>query len=257
MKILIIEDEPLSVLRLTELIKEIEPNVQIVFTIDSVEAGVAYFNNPPAVWPELIFMDIELGDGLSFDIFREIHIGIPVVFITAYRDHALSSFKMNSVDYLLKPLRKEELERAVQKYKRYYVQEKVNTEPDIPSLLKNIKGPGFRENKQRFLAKTGTRLISVPADQIAYFYTRDKSQYLKTNKAQDFIIDKSMDEIEESVDTRIFFRANRQFIINYRNIEKVHSWFSGKLKLQMDPESYEEIIVSRLRAGEFKRWLGE
>ncbi|HYE54344.1 MAG TPA: LytTR family DNA-binding domain-containing protein [Chitinophagaceae bacterium] len=253
MRVLIIEDEPIAVQRLTTMLREIDREIQVTGVIESVEAGIAYFKEPEQL--DLVFMDIELGDGQSFKIVEQAQIDVPIIFITAYSQHTLKAFKLNSIDYLLKPLNSHELTQAILKYRKLHAQPKKPA--DLAALLKDLQGGRQRELKERFLARTGTRLISASIDQIAYFYTKDKLQYIKTVKNEDLVIDKRLDEIENEVDGRLFFRANRQFIVNYNNIDKVHAWFSGKLKVQVNPAAYEDIIVSRLRAAEFKKWLGE
>jgi len=253
MKVLIIEDEAIAAQRLVAMLREIDRDITVLSVIDSVEAGIAYFNKLEK--PELIFMDIELGDGQSFQLFDHVTVESPIVFTTAYQEHTLKAFKLNSVDYLLKPINKNELTQAILKYKKIHTSQV--TPPEVISLIKSMQAENVSISKERFLARLGTRLISTATDQIAYFYTKDKLQYIKTVKNEDLIIDKALDDIEEQVDKKLFFRANRQFIINYRNIERVHAWFSGKLKVQVTPLSYEDIIVSRLKAAEFKKWLGE
>jgi DNA-binding LytR/AlgR family response regulator len=253
MKVLIIEDEEIAATRLVDMLREYDRSIEVLKILDSVESSVEYLEAEPAV--DLIFMDIELGDGRSFSIFEEVEIETPVIFITAYQEHALTAFKQNSIDYLLKPLHRSELEVAISKYKKYH-NSYVPINKEFIEILKEKKTSGFQP-KKRFLAKLGTRLISIPVESIAYFYTKEKFQYVKTILDEDLIIDKPLDEIEGELDSDDFFRANRQFILNYKNIEKVHAWFSGKLKVQVKPQSYEEIIISRLRANDFKKWLGE
>jgi two-component system, LytTR family, response regulator LytT len=255
MKVLIIEDESIAVQRLTEMLHAIDPAIDIVNTIDGVDASVRFLEKLPEL--DLVFMDIELGDGQSFDIFEKIKIDAPVIFITAYQEHTLKAFKQNSVDYLLKPLNRAELESAITKYKRIHGEPKLQLQASIVDYLKVAKINGMSPHRQRFLAKAGTRLISTPVENIAYFYTKDRFQYIKTMTNQDLLIDKRLDDIEAEVEAARFFRANRQFILNYKNIEKVHAWFSGKLKVQVSPMPYEDIIVSRLKAADFKKWLGE
>ncbi len=255
MKVLIIEDEVIAVQRLSEMLREMDREIEVVHVADSVDAAVSYLTDAAA--PDLIFMDIELGDGQSFDIFSQVEIESPVIFITAYQEHALKAFKQNSIDYLLKPLSRPELEAALAKYKRIHGTPRMNLQENIADFLRSATAAPIPVRRTRFLAKAGTRLISAPIESIAYFYTRDKYQYIKTVSNEDLIIDKRLDEIEAEVDQKNFFRANRQFILNYKNIEKVHAWFSGKLKVQVQPAPYEEIIVSRLKATDFKKWLGE
>ncbi len=253
MKVLVIEDEQIAASRLVEMLRDLDRDIEVVKILDSVESSIEFFDSDPSV--DLVFMDIELGDGRSFDIFEEVEIETPIIFITAYQEHALTAFKQNSIDYLLKPLHRAELETAINKYKKYH-SKPVTIDKNLLEILKGNKTvePSV---KKRFLAKLGTRLISIPVENIAYFYTKEKFQYIKTIQDEDLIIDKPLDDIESELDKDSFFRANRQFILNYNNIEKVHAWFSGKLKVQVQPVSYEEIIISRLKATDFKKWLGE
>lgn len=254
MKVLIVEDEPIAAQRLTDMLLELVEGVQVVQVVDSVETCVALLKKDTDL--DLIFMDIELGDGRSLDIFDKVRIDIPIIFITAYQEHALKAFKQNSVDYLMKPLHRSELQAALEKYRRLHSQQRA-LQKNVLQFLKDWKIPEEPQHKDRFLAKAGTRMISVPARNIAYFYTKDKCQFIKTGTNEDLIIDKTLDELECELDSKHFFRANRQFILNYNHIEKVQTWLSGKIKVQVRPAAYEEIIVSRLRAADFKKWLGE
>ncbi|UYQ94025.1 LytTR family DNA-binding domain-containing protein [Chitinophaga horti] len=251
MKVLIIEDEALSAHHLKNMLREVDPDIEVTAVLDSIESAVRYFAARPQL--DLIFMDIELGDGQSFEIFNRVNVDWPVIFTTAYQEHALKAFKLNSVDYLLKPMNREEVMAAILKFRKWHAHRGTPNQ-GLNTMLGEMNGEAF---KSRYLAKSGTRLISVSLPDIAYFYTKDKLQFIKTRSNQDFIIDKRLDEIEGETDPNVFFRVNRQFIVNYTNIEKVHTWFSGKLKVQVQPAAYEEIIVSRLRANEFKKWLGE
>lgn len=250
MNILIIEDEPVAADRLKAMLRQADNSLNIVAVLDSVDASIRYLQTQPA--PDLIFMDIELGDGQSFGIFDKVNVDTPVIFITAYQQHALKAFKHNSVDYLLKPLNNRDLEGALQKWKRLQQKRTGKTSStDSSGSESNIT------RRSRFLAKVGTRLTSVPVENIAYFYTRGKQFYIKTKSSEDLLFDKCLEEIENELDDQYFFRANRQFIIGYNAIAKVQAWYSGKLKVDVTPSPYEDIIVSRLRAGEFKKWLGE
>jgi DNA-binding LytR/AlgR family response regulator len=253
MKVLIIEDESIAGQLLKSTIASVDPDIEVMDILDSVEASVQYLSAKPSL--DLIFLDIELGDGQTFDIFKKVQIDAPVIFVTAYQEHALKAFKLNSVDYLLKPVSKDELTAALLKYRRLHVDQKKMLQQNIFALLNNYKQED-ESHKTRYLARNGTRLISIPAGEIAYFYTKDKLQYIKTQQNGDYIIDKRLDDIEAEVSPKLFFRLNRQFIVNYDSIEKVHTWFSGKMKVQVKPAAYEEIIISRLKATEFKKWLG-
>lgn len=255
MNVLIIEDENIAVQRLTEMLHDLEKDVRIVNVLDSVITSIAFLQQAPEL--DIVFMDIELGDGQSLEIFEKVRIDIPVIFITAYQEHALKAFKQNSVDYLLKPLHKSELKAALEKYKRLHGRQDAQLQKNVLQLLADMKTSDQQKYKDRYLAKAGTRMISVPARNIAYFYTKDRCQFIKTATNEDLIIDKPLDEVEHEVDGNTFFRVNRQFILNYNHVEKVQSWFAGKLKVQVRPAPHEEIIVSRLRAADFKKWLGE
>ena len=250
MNVLIIEDEYIASQHLEAMLKELRPQTEVLAVPDSIAAAVEWLgNNPP---PDLVFVDIELGDGQSFDIFEKIQIEVPVIFTTAYEEHALKAFKLNSVDYLLKPIDRRELDQALVKYEKIHGEQRRKLQENLLSLLKFTEG-----SRLRYLAKTGTRLVSVETEDISYFYTKDRLQFIKTWKGEDLLLDKRLDEIEAEVDAQQFFRVNRQFVVNYKSIQKVHTWFSGKLKVTVQPEAYEEIVVSRLKAAEFKKWLGE
>lgn len=250
MKVLIIEDEYVASEHLKNMLALLRPDIEILAVPDSIGTAVEWLNSNPS--PDLIFVDIELGDGQSFEIFHQVKVEAPVIFTTAYQEHALKAFKLNSVDYLLKPVDQQDLEAALNKFEKLHGEQKRLLQENLISLLKYTE-----KNRKRYLAKTGTRLISVETSDISYFYTKDRLQFIKTWKGEDLVLDKRLEEIEAEVDNREFFRVNRQFVVNYKSIQKVHTWFSGKLKVSVQPEAYEEIIVSRLKAAEFKKWLGE
>jgi two-component system, LytTR family, response regulator LytT len=253
MRVAIIEDESVAQQNLQSMLTEIDPDISVDASLDSIEASVSYFSMHPKI--DLVFMDIELGDGQCFDIFKQTSIDSPIIFITAYQEHALKAFKLNSVDYLLKPVNKNELAAAISKFRKLHIEERQKIQANILSLLDKVGN--VNQLRTRYLAKSGTRLISVLTEDIAFFYTKERLQYIKTFKGEDYIIDKRLDDIETETDPKTFFRVNRQFILNYNSIHKVHTWFSGKLKVAVQPDAYEEIIISRLKAADFKKWLGE
>lgn len=250
MKALIIEDEIIAAGHLKIMLLEIDPSIEILPPLDSIESSVQFLTANNDI--DLIFLDIELGDGQSFEIFKKVNVQSPIIFTTSYEEHALKAFKLNSVDYLLKPVKETELCAALEKYKKLHVDEKLKMQFNLLQMLQSVK-----KSKERYLAKVGTRLTSVSADQIAFFYTRDKMLYIKTFNNQDLIIDKRLEDIEKETDPSQFFRANRQFIVNYNAVNAVHTWFNGKIRLDVVPEPFEKIIVSRQKAGEFRKWLGE
>lgn len=252
MKVLIIEDEKLAANRLSKLLEQISNEIEVIGMLDTVESSVQFLKETPQ--PDLIFLDIQLGDGKSFEIFSKVKVNSHIIFTTAFDEYALKAYKYNSIDYLLKPLNKDEISFAINKYKNL-AQPKTD-QFDFENLLSRVKQHG-REFKGRFLVKRGQRLLSVTTDDVAIIFTREKIHYLKTFDETEYIIGSNLDELEVQLDPSMFFRANRQFIINYKAINSVFSWFDGKLKLALKPASYEEIIISRLKASEFKKWMSK
>ncbi|MFN0047922.1 MAG: LytR/AlgR family response regulator transcription factor [Cytophagales bacterium] len=241
MKIVIVEDEMPAAKRLEKLIKEIDNDIVIEAKLDSIETAVHWFSNHAQ--PDLIFMDIELADGQSFEIFNQIKITTPVIFATAYDEFALKAFKVNSIDYLLKPIDKDALRAAIEKFKE--LKKSFSSEFDINAVLKTLSGN--KEGKSRFLVKLGERLISIEKEQIAYFMSEDKLTFLVTHDKNKYVMDYTLDELELQVHSKEFFRINRQFIASAKSIGSIHNYFNGKLKLTLAPPVKEEVLVSRER----------
>jgi DNA-binding LytR/AlgR family response regulator len=255
MKLLIVEDESPALSRITKLLKEIDSFIEISATADSIEAACAAIEKNKDF--DLALMDIELADGQSFEIFKRTHVYCPVIFTTAYDEFALKAFKVNSIDYLLKPIDKKELKEAIEKFKSTQTfKPSVLLQNQMETLLQQMK-PLQAAYKNRFLIKTGTKLISVPISDIAYFHAADKVVYLYTNKNDKYILDPSLDELIRILDPELFFHLNRQFIVNINSIKTVNAYFNGKLKVEVIPVVNEEILVSREKASEFKKWLGQ
>lgn len=257
MRVLIIEDETLAASLLQNMLYNIDASIEVVAILDSIEAAVGFLKTACDI--DLALMDVELGDGQSFQIFNKAKIDLPVIFITAYQEHALKAFKLHSIDYLLKPVEQNDLVSAINKFRKWKEASRSPQPINLDALISQLQLQPKETSavKQRYLVKVGTRLVSIELDQIAYFYVRERIQYVKTFDGKDYIIDKRLEEIELDVPPANFFRVNRQFIINYKAIEKVNSWFSSKLKVQVAPLAFEDIIVGRLRSPEFKKWLGE
>lgn len=252
MKALIVEDEKLAANRLINMLVELDETIDVLDVLDSIESSVAYLRDHPA--PDLIFMDIELGDGKSFEILEQVPINSYIIFITAFDEYAIRAFKFNSIDYILKPLKKEDLQFALQKFRNTADSSVRNL--NLQNLLREFRAAdtGY---KTRFLVKKATRLISVDAEEVALIYTKGRVNFIKTFDANEYIIDNNLDELETQLDPTHFFRVNRQFITHYKAIDKIFSWFDGKLKLSVQPAAYEDIIISRLKANAFKKWLGK
>jgi two-component system, LytTR family, response regulator LytT len=253
MKLLIVEDEAPALSRIIKMLKELDIDIEIAATADSILAACTIFENHSDF--DLALMDIELADGQSFEIFKRVNVYCPVIFTTAYDEFALKAFKVNSIDYLLKPIDKRELKSAIEKFESTRLSNPSNVlQQKLSSLIQQIK-PEQTSFKNRFLIKAGTKLISVSTQDIAYFHAADKCIYLYTNKQDKYIMDQSLDELIRLLDSTQFFHLNRQFIININNIKSVNSYFNGKLKVEINPPVNEDILVSRDRASEFKKWL--
>ena len=254
MRILIIEDETLAAKRIRKMIEELDSSIEIAGHTDSIETSVEWLKNN--THPDLILMDIELADGQSFEIFNRTEVHSTIIFTTAYDEYAIRAFKVNSIDYLLKPVNPEELANAIDKFRKLNITapQPMNVNALI-SALKDTQPGGSHKN--RFLVKQGQRFIPLEVTDIAYFYTEDKVSFIKTFNDQRYVVDHSLDDLEELVNPELFFRANRQFIVNSKSLEAIHNHFNGKLKIQLKPIAGEDVYVSRERAGDFRKWLGE
>lgn len=253
MNVLIIEDEPLAVSRLRQLLLDADGSLQVAGVTDSIEASVAWLQENPK--PDLILMDIELSDGQSFEIFDQVPVKSPVIFTTSYDEYAIQAFKVNSIDYLLKPVKPEDLQTAIEKLKNFSHHLPGSAPAAIEHLLRQLR-PQEKEYRDRFLVKSGQRYFSIHADDIAYFFYRNRVTFLKTWKQEVYYIDYILDELEEMLSPRIFFRANRQFLLHVKSVKEIHTELNNKLRLTLQPAIEDEVLVSRERAPEFKDWMG-
>ena len=253
LNVLIIEDEEPAAKRLQKMLKEIEPDLNVVENIVSVSSALKWFSENPS--PDLIFSDIQLSDGLSFEIYKKIELLCPVIFTTAYDQYAMEAFKVNSIDYLLKPIKKEELEKAVAKYKKIT---QVSAAPaiDINKLLQsfNIGGTDY---KKRFVVRYGEHIKTINIEEVVYFYTEDKVNFLCTKDARRFVIDFNLDTLESALDPKIFFRINRQYIIGIHSIAEMLAYTKSRVLIKLIPPAKHETIVSTERSADFKHWLGD
>jgi DNA-binding LytR/AlgR family response regulator len=251
MKALIIEDEPLAARRLQKLFLELEKDAEVLGLLDSVKSSVEWLNHKPN--PDLLLMDIQLSDGLCFDILLKTNVQVPIIFTTAYDEFALKAFKLNSVDYLLKPIDKDELKRAIDKFKSLSGFRKSSFSED---QIKNVIDLLSKQQpyKTRFLVKLGDRLEPVSVSEIDYFFAEDKLNFIVT-KGKKMFMDYSLDELEPQLDPVNFFRLNRKFIASINSIGNIFTHLNGKLKIVVKGLEKEEIFVSRERATEFKKWL--
>lgn len=250
MRVLIIEDELPASKRLTALIQKIEPQANILTSIDSVEAAVDWLDGNPS--PDLIFMDIQLADGLSFDIFNQTDIQVPVIFTTAYDQYTLKAFKVNSIDYLLKPIDPEELEYALQKFQTLFQKQEPYSKGTIQQLIQSLTQP---EYKERFIVKIGQQLTYIKVADIYYFYSEDGLVYARTGKGKKHAIDYTLDQLQDLIPPAEFFRINRKVITKIEAIYKIGTYFNSRLKLELRPPTDFDVIVSRDRVPPFKKWL--
>jgi two-component system LytT family response regulator len=255
MKVVIIEDELPAANRLAKLLQQYSDEVDIVHKADSIEASVRYLSLGQNI--DLIFMDIQLADGLSFDIFEKVKVTTPVIFTTAFDQYTLKAFKVNSIDYLLKPVKKEELAAAIDKYKKLS-QAKQPAMPDISKLLEAMSaGEQQSKYKKRFAVKYGEHLKTISIEEAAYFYTEDKINFLTTKEGRRYTIDFNLDSLESMLDPHIFFRINRQYIIGIHSIAEMFSYSKSRVLVKLNPPAKHETIVSTERSGDFKLWLGD
>ncbi|GAB3926337.1 LytR/AlgR family response regulator transcription factor [Larkinella terrae] len=258
MNVVLIEDEELAVFRLTELLSEVAPQVKVVQTIPSVEASVAYLKTNPDL--DLIFMDIELADGQSFEIFEQTPVTAPVIFTTSYDEYAIKAFKVNSIDYLLKPIKKNELSASLEKYEQLHLRSQAQPIQvvAIDALVEQLRQQTrTAEYRRRFLVRHLSQWIPIEVSEIAYFQYEERVTLLRTLTGQKFSLDYKLDELEGMLDPALFFRANRQFIISVHSVQQIHAYFHHKLKLALKPAPADEVIVSRERATDFRIWMGK
>ncbi len=249
MKYIIIEDEQLAAKRLRELIESFRPDYEFVAKFDSIESATISL---PVLKYDVLFMDIQLADGNSFDIFDQIQISAPLIFTTAYDEYALKAFKHNSIDYLLKPIDPKELEAAIQKFEKGSGNENKPV-PNIDHLVKSLNPNG----KERFVVKVGDHLKAVESKEVQLVYSQDKGTYLFTASGKRFLVDYSLDRIEDLLNRDTFYRISRKFIINLHYIKDMISFTNSRLEIVVDHFDEEQIIVARERVSDFKDWLDQ
>ncbi len=249
MRILIVEDEASAARRLTKFLGELDPSASIVATTDTVLATVQWLKeNPP---PDLAFFDVRLADGDSFAVFKHVEVACPVIFTTAFDEYALKAFKVHAVDYLLKPLKKEELADALAHFKRAHTIRDLGMLAEKPAVE---EGPATSLIK-RFLIRYGDHYRVVEPKDIAYIYSLEKNTFLRTREGRDLPLDESLDRLEKQLDPEKFFRLNRQMIIQFHSIKELVAYSKSRVKVLVDPPFSEDAVVSSERSAEFKRWL--
>ncbi len=253
MNVIIIEDEILNTEHLTILLKKIDKTIEVISTVDSVKKSIQLLSEKPNV--DLLFVDIHLADGISFDIFSKVSIEVPIIFTTAYNEYAIKAFKVNSVDYLLKPIGIEDLRIALQKFERLKQQtsfQKINIEK-IDTAFNIIN----KQYKNRFMVKIGDTIASIKSNDITYFIAEDGIVLLVTKLGKRYSVDYTLDQLEQLIDVSLFFRINRKVLLHIESVKKVSSYFNSRYKITTDFLLEDDSIVSRERVGDFKLWLDQ
>jgi DNA-binding LytR/AlgR family response regulator len=281
MRVIIIEDETPAANRLERMLQGIDENIELVKRLDSVESSVKYLQSAELDDIDLVFMDIQLADGLSFSIFQQVKLDRPVIFTTAFDNYTLKAFKVNSLDYLLKPIEEQELRQAVEKYRQLYDENgdrigKDNVRDKKGPVHDNGNGAGGGKDitlaekiellvqemnqgkyKERLLIKKGQQLHYLKTEATAHCYANGKICYAVDFNGNTYLLDHTLNELEEMLTPRKFYRVNRQLLVNIDSIKKIHTWLGGRLKVELAPQTQADTIVSRERVNGFKDWLGQ
>ncbi|SHG22406.1 LytR/AlgR family response regulator transcription factor [Flagellimonas flava] len=250
MNVIIIEDEKPAARRLSRLLSDLDVGVSTL--LHSVEESISWFQSNPH--PDLIFLDIQLSDGLSFEIFDIVEVKSAIIFTTAYDEYALQAFKLNSIDYLLKPIDDEDLEKAVKKY-RDFKPENQKISVDFDDIKKLLVNPLEREYKKRFTVKVGQHLKIINAEEVECFYSENKGTYAATVEGRSYLLDTTLEHLEDELSPKKFFRVSRKFYVNINHINDIISYTNSRLQIKLNRFNEQEIIVSRERVKDFKLWL--
>lgn len=247
MQVLIVEDETAAYDSLVEILKEIDPTIQVLGNTESVSQTISWLNTHPV--PDLILMDIHLSDGAAFLIFDHIEIEAPIIFTTAYDEYAIEAFKVNSIDYLLKPIKSSDMERAIQKFKRF-------TQNDIASYISKITQlTPTKQYKDKILIPVQDKLIPIDLQTVSFFYTTDKSTFIYLKDGTQYPYSRTLEQINATLNPNNFYRANKQFIIARNAVQSITIWFDNRLLITLDTETPERIYVSKNKASDFKEWM--
>jgi DNA-binding LytR/AlgR family response regulator len=247
MKIVIIEDETAAARNLQAIARNVIPEVETLAILESIEESVEWLGSHPA--PDLLFMDIHLADGESFRIFDSVEITCPIIFTTAYDQYALEAFKVNSIDYILKPIKEEELQRAIEKLRRLSGSELSARREDIAEMARS------RDEQKVFLIPVRDKIIPLRREQVTFFYTTDEKVTASDYEGNSYPMDRSLEKLQKILSDNDFFRANRQFIVARDAIADINVWFGNRLSLNMKVKTPERIVISKDRVPEFKRWF--
>lgn len=249
MKTIIIEDEELAARRLENMVKAIDPTIEVVAKLESVEDSVTWFQNNPH--PDLIFLDIHLEDGLSFSIFDQVKVNVPIIFTTAFDEYAIKAFKLKSIDYLLKPIVKDDLKKAIDKYREWGEQKQMVNLTELYKLMQ-VKETSFRD---RFSVVVGQKMKSIDVKDIAYFFSTSGITFVAMLSKSQYSLDLSLDNLMDELDPKQFFRVNRQYLVSLSSIANIHIYPKSRLKLELNPPVPEGVFVSLDKVVDFKKWV--
>lgn len=247
MNVLIIEDETRAANHLERLLNDIAPDMNVVMKTQSVKESIKYLNTNPDI--SLIFSDIQLADGLSFEIYNEIQVTCPIIFTTAYDQYAIDAFKTNGIDYLLKPIEDDRLRQAIAKVK------KLSPSINLQNLLNLTNLNTNKQYKSRFMVKVGDKIKSIAVEDIKAFYSMERATFLLTTKNNNYIIDHSLDDLQNLVDPNHFFKISRKYIVSYKACSNILAWSNSRLKITIEGIEDQQVVVAREKVKEFKQWL--
>jgi len=247
MKVIILEDEPRAANHLERLLAKVAPNMIVIAKLDSVRDGLKYLRTN--LEPDLLFSDVQLADGLSFEIFNQFDVRCPIIFTTAYDHYAIDAFKTNGIDYLLKPIEEERLSKAIEKARQF-------SPGLILEKMLTMNNPAYGKSyKSRFMVKVGDKIKSIPVEEILTFFSQEKGTYLLTTDKHNYNIEYTLDQIEQMLDPEIYFRINRKYIVSIQTCTNILAWTNSRLRLKIEGIDDPDIFVARERVQEFKNWL--
>ena len=251
MNVLIIEDETAAAVNLKSILRSVMPDCNVIDVLESIEESVDFFNDKSQPTPDLVFMDIHLADGESFRIFDSVEIQAPIIFTTAYDEYALRAIKVNSIDYILKPIKAEDLRHAIDKFTLLSGMERNDYKSRVNTMIESSK----RDSQRVFLVHYKDKIIPLSIDDVAFFYTSNEKVSAHTYSGERYVIDRTLEVLQSLLPDDEFFRANRQFIVARKAVKDIAVWFGSRLSLNLSIETPEKIIISKARVPEFKQWL--
>ena len=252
--VLIIEDETAAAVNLKAILRDVAPSYNVLAVLESIAESVEYFQDEQSPTPDLVFMDIHLADGESFRIFDRVDIKVPIIFTTAYDEYALRAFKVNSIDYILKPIKEDDVRHAIEKFDLLSGGESKEYNNHIEELIRDVRS-AVKDNQRVYLVHQKDKIIPLSIDDVAFFYTANEKVSAVTYDGAYYIIDRTLESLQSALPAVEFFRANRQFIIARKAVKDITVWFGSRLSLNLTVALPEKIIISKARVPEFKQWL--